>query len=786
MILLRKMLRDMLENKLAYVACIVVMAMGLMVYSAMNIVTINLLTAKDTFYDDYQMADVFINVQSIPNNDIEDLTKIQGVAKAQGVIKQDVRVNFEAVDENVYLRLISYDLDESDRINDVYLDSGYPLNDDDYLIWIGEDFLGANDLYEGDKIKLIISGKEVTFTIAGRVRSPEYVYATRNSYDFFPSPQTFDIAYVSQDMLEKLLGKQNTSTHVNVMLEEGYTYDDVRATLTSKMKPYGFISMFDLENQSSNAILDEELNGLISASQSVPFLFLGISCFILYIMLKRLTESQKGQIGILKAMGYHNYEILLHYIGYAVTIGLFSGLVGGLLGTQLSVVYTELYKQFFSFPTLENAHTWKYFGLGIILSVAFSLFAGYQGAKKILKLTPSMAMAPAAPKGVGRSLIERITPVWNLFTMQGKMALRNISRSKGRSFFTVIGLVFAFSIMVVTWSYNTMIDLMIFDQFDKVQLYDMKVSFQLPQRADELRETLYNIDGVEYAETVVEMPVQIKLGTHEKYTIIMGLDDSTQLYRVLDKDHVKVDITKEGLYLSENLAMQMNAKVGDVLRVESPIAAGHINMEIVGIIPQYIGSNGYASVSYLEKVTGLENIATTAYMNIDYSKVNHIRKVLDDSPVVGVIEVESQTLQKYTNLLDSYGFMIYMMALVSILVGFAIVYNSSVISLSERQREIASLRVLGMSVDEVLQIISFEQWILGACSVVIGIPMSLMMMQSLKASYTNDLYSVPSEIGQFAFILSIVGTGLFIWLSQVNVKRKIKRLEIVEVLKERE
>lgn len=784
--LIRKMIRDMLENKLAYAACVIVMAIGLMTYASMSIVMENLLNAKDSFYNDYKMADVFAQVQSFPRSKLDDFEKIEGIDEADGVIKQDFRVRIGDEADSGYLRVNSFDVHRTQRLNDVHVEEGYSLTEDDLLIWVGKKYVEANGLELNDKLDLIVNGRLQTFTIAGIVQSPEYVYVTRNQADFYPDPKTFDIAYISEDLMEKLLSKTGQVNYLTFSLTEGVSFDDLKPTLESKLKDYGLVSIVEQKDQTSNFMLSSELEQLVSSSKSMPVLFLSISSFILYIMLKRLTEMQRGQIGILKAMGYSNFQIMLHYLGYAVTIGAIGGIVGGILGTLLSMTFTEMYKEFFSFPTLKNAYTYKYMAYGMLISLAFSIFAGYQGSKKVLKLTPSMAMSPETPKRVKNSSIERVGILWNNLTIQGRMAVRNISRSKGRSLFTVLGLVFAFSILVVAWTYNEMVDVMMFDQFHEVQLYDMKVSFLDVQPADEVRNTFYHIDGVQYAETLIELPVQVINGQYEKTTVIIGLTDETKLYRVLDKDKREVDLSRPGLYLSENLANKLHASVGTILRIENPITDDHLLMELVGIIPQYIGANGYANVAYLEEKTHLHNLATTAYLSIDEDKMASIKSELDKSPSVGVVEIPSETMAKLLDLMDSYGFMNYLMAIISVIVGFAIVYNSSVISLSERQRELASLRVLGMSVDEVLQVVSFEQWLLGIVSILIGIPVSYVMMQAMAKSYQTDIYSVPAVIGDNAFTLSVLGTALFIFLSQINVKRKIKRLDIVEVLKERE
>jgi len=784
--LVRKMIRDMLENKLAYIACIIVMALGLMTYSSMSILMENLLSAKDNFYSNYEMADAFSKVQSMPENQLNTFEKIEGIESVEGVLKQDIKVYKPEDSKTGYLRVNTYDISKDRRLNDVLLKEGYSLTENGRLIWIGEKYFKANNLKIDDNIDLIIAGKVQSFKIAGYVISPEYVYATRNQADIFPDSEHFDIAYISENLFEKLTGQNGVVTDVSFKFKEGYDYDELKPEIESKLKNYGLVKLVPLKDQSSNFMLDSELEQLINSSKSMPILFLGISSFILYIMLKRLTEMQRSQIGILKAMGYSSGQILFHYLSYALTIGLIGGILGGILGTWMSRYFTDIYKTFFSFPILMNSHTYKYSLYGILISLFFSGFAGFQGAKRILKLTPSMAMSPEAPKKAKRSSLEKVKLIWSQFTMQGRMAVRNISRSKGRSAFTVLGLMFSFSLMVVAWSYNDIVDVLIFDQFSEVKLYDMKVSYLNIQPSENVENYLYNIDGVYYVENLIELPVQIKNGVNEKTTVVIGLNNDSKMYRVLDKDGKEVNLKEDGIYLSENIANQLEVSIGDVLRVENPISDEFLLLELAGIIPQYIGSNGYANISYLENKTGFNNLTTTSYLKIDDKKQKSIRKELDKSPFVGVIEVPDESKAKINDLLDSFGYMNYVMAIISVIVGFAIVYNSSVISLSERQREFASLRVLGMSVKEVLQIVTFEQWVLGFISIILGIPLSIAMMEGVSVSYQTDVYSFPAVIGDNAFVYAVLGMIVFVVLSQINVKRKIKKLDIVEVLKERE
>lgn len=788
MILRRKMWRDIGENKTAYIACAIVMIIGLMTYTSMQMVKDNLFIARDRFYEDYHLADGFAKVKLMPYSQVKRLEGIRGIDLAQGRLVRDVRVLNLDKNKNIYLRLISMDKPKPYPLNEIKLLEGSFPEAKGREVLLAEKFFKAHKLSIGSPIQVLIEGKKNDFKVAGAGQSPEFVYAMRDGQNILPDPGAFEVAYMPYDVMESLFKQKGMINDISFTLEPGYKFEDVEQALKMELKKYGLESLVSRKDQASNAMLSEELKQLEKTSRSVPILFLTIAAIILYIMLKRLVESQRIQIGILRAFGYRPGEILAHYLSYGLMLGLAGGILGGLLGTALSVSMTGLYQNYYSLPDLTGRFSPRYFLSGILLSVGFSLIAAFQGVRGVQKLQPADAMHPSIPVFKKKSRLEQIPGFWAAFTVQGRMAIRNMLRNKGRSFFTFIGIVFTFSIMASLLSMYSLMDIMILDQFTKVQKYDIKTTFTRPLPLNEvIRELEGNPKGIKRIEPVIEVPVTLQKQYRKTDVIAQGLMRYSELYTPLDKQGNRIQIPEDGMLLSEQVAGKLKAGVGDRLQVESIWAReSPVYVNVAGIIPQYLGSNVYMSNEALFELLHQGEMATSALVSIDKEQIPAFKERYNTSKYVGNLEERQQTIDLYKKLMGSSRFMIWVMAFMAIITGFAIVYNSSIITLSERKRELASLRVLGMRPGEVLEVISVEQWCIGILGMLAGIPLTFAINKGISASMSSDLFFLPAVTAPSALLLALLGTMLAISLAQLWVARKVADLDLVEVLKERE
>lgn len=783
----RKMLRDIMENKVAYIACVIVIAIGLTTYSSMSTAKDNLFMAKDEFYKEYHLADVFAEVKSMPKARLQALAEVDGISAVSGRLVEDVRVLMPDSNNNIYLRLISLDNPEGNELNGINLIRGKFPDKNSREVLLAEKFYAAHQLNIGNKINVAINGKKVELSISGSGQSPEYVYALKDVQSIAADPYAFEVAYLPYEDMEMLFDQKGLVNDISFTLDPGAKFVDVEQKLKTDLKQYELESLYEVEDQISNAMLSQELEGLEKMAASIPIVFLLIAAIILYIMLKRLVESQRGQIGTMKAFGYGRWEILFHYLCYGLFVGIFGGVLGGLLGTVLSAGLIDLYQEYFSLPNLEAQFSLKYFLLGVLMTALFSIAASFQGVRGVIKLQPADAMHPPVPTFTKKTWIERIPGFFRMFNVQGRMAMRNIVRNKNRSFFTLIGMVFTFGLMASFFSMGSMVETMMMDQFTKVQKQDVKLTFSKPlPRAETVRE-LQHLKGIKLVEPFLEVPVSLRFTNHKKDVIALGIIQNATLYNVFDKEGNRLEIPKTGMMVSEQVANQLGVQAGDIVHMESVYAKeDEIKIKVEKIIPQYLGANVYMDQDALIEILEEGEMATSALLAIDKRAIPNLKDEYDISKFVGTIEIRQESIDKFNEMMELTAYTYGLMAVIAIITGVAIVYNSSIISLAERKRELASLRVLGMTPKEVMEVISVEQWAIGLAGVLAGIPFANLINTALSKSMSSDLYTIPDVTYPYALVQAFIGTMIAIWISQASISRKVKQLDLVSVLKERE
>lgn len=792
----RKLFRDIKENKGAYLACITIILIGLMVYSSFSIVMDNLYFSQKDFYYRQNFADGFADVKSLPLSEVKKLQSLEGIKALQGRLIKDVRVlkignenNQRNDQEEVYLRLISTDPGNPQPINDVHLLKGQPLKNDAFNIWVDNKFFTANNLSLNDTLEIIANGKRIKFHVTGTGSSPEFVYIMRNTNDLFPHPETFGIAYIPFEIMKTLFTEGATVNNLVFTLQPNAEYQDVEAKMKPKLAPYGLTSIYSREDQISHTLLTQELTQLQSMSKSLPVLFLAIACMILYIMLKRTVENQRGQIGILKAFGYTRREIMGHYLSFALLIGFCGGLLGGISGLFLSFSLIKLYETFFNIPGLQITFSFSYIYTSVILALVFALFAGYQGCKSVLSLEPAEAMRPPAPPKGKSILLEKFTLFWKALTVQGKMSLRSMTRHPGRTAFMFLGIMFTFALLGSPWAMMELSETMLYDQHEKVETYDVKINLTQPINQQLAENELNRFPGTRQAEGRAEIPVTLKNNWHKKEVVLLGLPQNSLLYHIRDQKGNRVEPPKNGILLSEKLAQSLDAQVGTKLRLESLMAKDpdtEKTVEVTGIIPQYIGLNAYMELEALQNLLQQKKMITTIMLSIDEQYFPQLKEKYQRSTIIESLEDKNEILRQSKEMMATFSSTIYIFLILGLIIGFAIIYNISTITVSERSRELASMMVLGMTPQEVLSVITFEQWFISILAMLSGIPVTKLLLVALGQSLKTDMYTMPTTLNMTSIIAAFLITVVCIRFAQLMAARKIKRLSIVEVLKTRE
>ena len=787
MTLYKKLFRDLLEHKGANLAAVIVIAIGLMMYTAFAMVTQTLELSIDKFYFDSKFPDGFATVLSMPRAKINDIKSIDGIAEAEGRLKEDIRIqdDFGALSpETKYIRLVSSNV----NVGTYILEEGKMPREGFMEVVIDPMFADANNLKVGDQIPIIAYGKKLNLNICAVGRSAENVYALRNSSEIYPDPIIFGVGFIDISALEKLTGK----THYNNVvftIKEGADFDSIKRSIEKELRPYGFISIIEKKDQESNLLLTNEMKQLDVSSTMLPLVFLSVSSMILYIMIKRIIEQQRGQIGILKAFGYGSSTIRLHYISYCIAIGLLGGIVGGLLGLILYQPLMSLYMMFFNMPILKGRIQISYLFRSIVISVGFAIFAGYRGSTQALLLSPSEAMREKEPILGSKSLFENIPVFMSLLTTKGKMALRNISRSPTRSIFVFIGISFTFALSVIPWTFMGQVDVMLFDRYDEVEKYDVKVALSDLNSLDKVETELERQNEVYRAEGMLEIPVFFTNEHIKEAVAVIGLTEDSKLYTVLDKDKKLVNIYKGGVVLSSRLADKLRVKAGDYIQMQSPYMRDidkQVRVRVISLVEQNVGINGYMDIEYLSSILGYAPAANAVLLQAEPNAANILKERYEESSRITGINDTNEMIEKLKKFMGSFMGSMYYVAFIAIIMGIAIIYNSYIIILSERKRELSSLMVLGMSEKEVLSIVTFEQWFIAIFAMLFGIPLSQSAVTAMGTASSTDMFSLAVKLDPKSLAIAFVITVIAILLAQLMASRKIKHINIVDALKSNE
>ena len=521
----------------------------------------------------------------------------------------------------------------------------------------------------------------------------------------------------------------------------------------------------------------------------LPVLFLAVAAMIMYIMLKRMIETQRQQIGVLKAFGYRDMHILRHYISYAMLIACVGGILGSILGNILVIPFTDMYQKMFNMPLQVASFSLGYFVKGMAIVLVFSLIAGIQGAKGTLKLEPSEAMRTASPKLGKADTMLKFDFIVKRLNLISRLALRSIVRNKGRSIFIVLGMTFTIGLLGMAWSFKGMLNAMITDQFDKVQTYDMKIAFTKPVAEQSALREISQYSGTQTVESLMEVPVKLKHLGLSKEIVLFGLDEDSKLYHLYDDRGSPVYASGNGVILSKRLSEILDVKVGDTLYVDSLFMKDTDEDKPVivdAIVPQYLGLNAYMNKATLPSMLDQSSFATSILLRGDETVMKRIKEDYKNSDIVFGMDEKADLLERYGEMMQMFMSMMGMLCLFGVVTGFAVIYASSIITISERKRELASMLVIGMNYKEVLSVVATEQWMLSILSIILGIPLMKGLIVGMAFEMNNDVYTMPTALGLEMITVSLLLTGLSVFIAQRAIKRKIDEINLVEALSMKE
>jgi len=528
-------------------------------------------------------------------------------------------------------------------------------------------------------------------------------------------------------------------------------------------------------------MVHEEINGLEQSSQAVPFIFLGVAAVILAVMLNRMVKTDRTAIGILKAMGYSSRDIVLHYVKYALSISVFGGVIGLVLGFSISGLMTEMYVEFFNIPLLSLAIYPRYIFLSLFLSSFFCVISGLWGAKDILKISPAESMRAPVPKAGKRILLEKWKDLWKRITFSWKIVIRNTFRSKKRFLFIAFGVALTYAVLLFSVFMGDIFDAMLVEHYGNFQKMDYTVDFNKPLPISALSD-FKEIIGSEMIEPRSEYPFEFVNGRQSQIVNIIGLVPNSIFYTFKDLEESTYSMPNSGLVVSENLSRKLNVNIGDFVAIKSFLPGrDDESVRITAITKQLFGINAYMPIERMNNLLLDDGIMTGAYIKGGKEILTDIKDVPAVSNILSLNEIIEAFREFIGLIIISIGFMVVMGGVL----GFAIIFTATSMNISERTREFSSLRVMGFSKKEIYSIVTKENFIMSIVGIIMGVPLGNLFLDSIDKAFSNDLYTLNLTPDFSSYILAAIVTIVFIVLAQLATKKKIDKLDFLEALKNR-
>jgi len=791
----KKIIRDMRDHWAQFLAITMVILCGVSSLAAMKGASQSLRGTRDTYYAGYGMADMWTYVERAPQNAVAKVRALPSVLRARGRIEFDVSVDAPDSKRSVTARIVSVPAPNDDEgkaprtgLLDLCMSEGrYFVGDEQPEVIVERQFAEANGLRPGVTFKATLNDRKTELRVVGIAQSPEFIYTIRGLASYIPDPKSFGILWMSEKFAEKAFNFEGAANRVVLTLSRGANKDAVKKALEQILSPYGYITTLTQDEHISSKMLGDEIEQGAKQAEIMPTIFLSVAALVLAIMMTRMVRNQRTQMGVLMAMGYTKARIVAHYLSISLIVGI-SGAAGGLaLGFAFAGEMTKLYKDFFSFPSLAVIVPANVVTEGFLIGAVFSTAGGLFAVSSLLRMAPAEALRPETPSSAAKVLLEHFRGFWRALPFPWKMILRYIGRHKIRVCLAILGIALATSIVMSAFIASDSMNYVQEHQFTLVQKEDIKVDFFEARDARSSLD-LAHLEGVKRSEPILEVYAEVSNGWRKKNITITGMDGNADLRRILARDGKRLSIPRSGLLLERRAAELLGVGIGDSVTVKALLhKMDEKRVVITGLVEQHLGLNAYMQLDELSRLVGERRVASGVLLEAFIAEIPGIEKKLKDVPAV--VSSEPKAVQQqmvYDAFLKSKNIMFGMMMFFAAVISFAVIYTMTTIAIDERSRELASLRVIGLTVDEVAAILFNENFMVSMLGIAAGLVLGVLESILMMAAFETDMYRFPSVIKPYTYVVTILIVFAFVMFSNWVCYNRIRNLSMVEVMKTRE
>ncbi len=778
--------RDMKTRKGQFTGLIVLVTLGVAIYIAFVGAAKDLRASADLANETFHLADFETRVAAAPAGVVSGLERIEGVAAVQGRLIVDTGMSFD--DDEVAMRMIGVPARARPVVDDVsVLEGSYLDPADPYGVLVQNAFAEERGVGVGDRLTVRVGGSVREFRVRGIVVTAEYFFLRRTK-DEIPNPAEFAVLFAPLGTVETLGGLRGRMNSFAFLVDEDVDRSAVIADVEGVLAPYYVLSSTTQEDQPSNFGLREEIKQNETMAEIVPVLILAVSALALGIAMARLVQGQRGEIGLSKALGYTDGQILAQYLGFSLIVGVIGSLVGIVLGSAMAYGIGEMYRGFLNLPLLETSIHWEVAGGAVAISVAVCLLAGLGPALRSARMQPARAMHsdPTLSQTKGSvPLVERAIG-WALpRSIFFRLPLRNVFRSRRRSVYTIIGTVFALVLIVSTWAMNDSINYLIAQQFEEIDTWDAVVAYSDNVPTEGIA-PIAGIDGVTSAEAALVVPVKLRAGDQRRELLLTAISPEAGFhgFTVAEGAPVADALRLGGLVFPEGLARRLDVGVGDKVEVQSPYTARPLQLEVLTLSREMFGAPLFVGESVGRALTASGEASMNAvYLSYTDVDVATLEKALYAQPGVASVTIKQALIDTLDALMAFARFFIGLLFAFAFAVAFVVVYNTFTTNVIERTREIATMRTIGEDRLHLALMITAENLLLALVSVPIGVWAGRLAGEAMFRAMSTEAYTMPIYINPLSYLWMVLAVIGILLLSEAPSLRRVFRLDLAEATK---
>lgn len=807
----RKLLRDLAKLRAQLFAIAAVVASGIATLVTMQSTLDSLQRAMTDAYSAQRFAEVFVHLERAPQHVEAELALVPGVAALDTRVVADVKIHVApalgggdgrggsgaARDGLITGRFVSLPDDDRPHLIELHLIRGRlpePGRTDE--VALSDAFARAHGLVPGDTLSVVVNERELVLRVVGEVLSPEYVYAMAPG-SIVPDDELFGVLFARRELVAASFGMEGAFNDVVFTLARGAEPRAVLADVDRILAPYGGLGAIPRADQASHWFVANELKQLQSMGRMLPSIFLGVATFLFAVVLARMVTQQRGEIAVLKAFGRRDMELGLHY-GKLVVLVAFVAALGGLLaGRAMGAAMVDLYRPYFRFPRLAHIVEPRLVLSAVGVALGAALVGAAGAVRRAVRMAPAEAMRPPAPPMFKRTILERLGAFWGSgpasrpsiitnLSVTTRSVLRNIERKPLRALASVFGTASGGALLLSGLAMSDSIDHALELQFHSAQREDMTVTLGAPRGTEALDE-LTRLPGVRRVELFRVVDARIRAGTRQRRVAVEGVSLDATLRPPIDIEGRVRAVPESGLALSEGLAEALGVRLGErvvieVLEERRPV----FTAEVTAVYSSFVGLGARMDALELARAMGEGPRVSGAHLLVDAAQQHELDEALREAPLVIAASARKDALRRFRETTaESMGFMAFFLVLFATVLVSGVVYNDARVTLAERGRELASMRVLGYRRGEVATIFLGETWLLAALGIPVGCALGAGLAWLTLRRAQSEMFRMPLSIDASTFAITALVLIAAAVVSGLLCRRGLDRIDLVEVLKER-